>query len=69
MAVTTAAAAHTQALTDIRTAVASPRENTQTMTGISTIQLVRHMDATLTIITVGAAGAVGAVTHQVGSKG
>ena len=66
MAVTTAAAAHTQALTGIRTAAASPREDTQTMTGISTIQLVRYMDATLMIIAV---GAVGAVTHQVGSKG
>lgn len=35
MAVTTAATADTQALMDIRTAAASPREDTQNMTGIS----------------------------------
>jgi hypothetical protein len=61
--------AATQALTGIRIAAASPRERTQTMTGISVTQTTWHMGATLTTMTVGAVEAVGAVTHQIGGKG
>ena len=65
MAVKIAVAADTQALKDIRVAVASPRQHTQTMTGISATQPVRHIGAILTSMTV---GAIGAATHQVGDK-
>lgn len=39
------------------------------MTGISVTQPVWHMGATLTTMTVGAVGAVEAVTHQICGKG